>query len=920
MKKLFGVASAVLAAVSCSPSLLNAQLAAPASNLSIAVVPESADAQRVHTAQQQIEKNPQRAQGYNELALAYLRLARDTQNPLYLQQAAAAIEKGKSFAPDDFQLAKAGVALLLEARDDSNALEQARALNKKVPDDVTSYGYVAEADIALGNYADADASVQWMINMRPNNVAGLLLGAELRVLYGDASGALEFLNQAYSETPQVDPGQLVYIANRIAEIDLDSGQLAAADQVLVSAGALGTQSPETATLLARVRMQQHKPDQAVALLQALVSRQQTEHAPQSATLYLLANAQQQAGIATAAATFSRFAQTASADALKLSNDNIDLTLYYASRSETATDALHLAGQQVAQHQDVWTLDAYAWALYANGKYSDADIQMQKVAAVGIRSAQIFDHAGQIALKLNKPEAAAQNFAAAMQADPTSTFASDAGKRIVDIGRQAPLLIPAGAPAVTPTTTAAAATPAAPSTPAVLANTSRPIASIAEATDNGQVPTTLLVPKPTGTDRIIHQMQAQVSARPKDPSAYSGLGAAFFQRARETGDVEDYQLAEQSLTKSLDLVSTDLSATAPLESMAEVCMGEHRFTDALNYAQKALALGSGDVSAFAIVGDAYADMGEYEKAGIAYARLQPANTGPLEASQAYAQQTRTAYLKFVAGDVDAAIAEMQAAVSEGAQAHLPGENLAWLYFELGEFTYQAGKISAAADAYMTALTIYSGDYRALAGLGKVRASQGKFKQAITLYQSAIAVVPMPIYIAELGDIYNKTGDAADAEKQYKLVEYIGMLGHINQVLHNRDLALFYADHDRNLPEALTLARKEFEVRSDIYTWDALAWALYKNGSFSEAKDAMSHASRLGTKDPLLLFHSGMIAARLGEQEQARTQLQQALNINPQFSVLDAPVARQQLIALPAQPSLASNSATVVPSGHKAANVQ
>jgi hypothetical protein len=48
-------------------------------------------------------------------------------------------------------------------------------------------------------------------------------------------------------------------------------------------------------------------------------------------------------------------------------------------------------------------------------------------------------------------------------------------------------------------------------------------------------------------------------------------------------------------------------------MAEVCMGEHRFADALSYAQKALSLGTGDVSPFAIVGDAYADMGEYDKA-------------------------------------------------------------------------------------------------------------------------------------------------------------------------------------------------------------------------------------------------------------------------------------------------------------------
>ena len=111
-------------------------------------------------------------------------------------------------------------------------------------------------------------------------------------------------------------------------------------------------------------------------------------------------------------------------------------------------------------------------------------------------------------------------------------------------------------------------------------------------------------------------------------------------------------------------------------------------------------------------------------------------------------------------------------------------------------------------------------------------------------------------------------SAEARKQYQLVEYIGLLGHINQVLHNRDLALFYADHDIKLDEALALAHKEFEVRHDIYTWDALAWALYKNGKYQEASDAMDHALRPGTRDALLFFHAGMIASRLGQTSQAK----------------------------------------------------
>jgi tetratricopeptide (TPR) repeat protein len=140
----------------------------------------------------------------------------------------------------------------------------------------------------------------------------------------------------------------------------------------------------------------------------------------------------------------------------------------------------------------------------------------------------------------------------------------------------------------------------------------------------------------------------------------------------------------------------------------------------------------------------------------------------------------------------------------------------------------------------------------------------------------------------------------------------LLGHINQVLHNRDLALFYADHDMKLDEALTLAHKEFEVRHDIYTWDVLAWALYKNGKYQEASDAMDHALRPGAKDSLLFFHAGMISSRLGQSEQAKQRLQMALSINPHFHVIYSDVARQQMKVLDSQAGLtASQGQTYVP---------
>jgi Flp pilus assembly protein TadD len=52
-------------------------------------------------------------------------------------------------------------------------------------------------------------------------------------------------------------------------------------------------------------------------------------------------------------------------------------------------------------------------------------------------------------------------------------------------------------------------------------------------------------------------------------------------------------------------------------------------------------------------------------------------------------------------------------------------------------------------------------------------------------------------------------------------------------------------------------------------------------------------QFGTRDSLLLFHAGMIAEGLGQREQARTELKEALQINPHFHLIYANAAQQKL---------------------------
>jgi tetratricopeptide (TPR) repeat protein len=399
---------------------------------------------------------------------------------------------------------------------------------------------------------------------------------------------------------------------------------------------------------------------------------------------------------------------------------------------------------------------------------------------------------------------------------------------------------------------------------------------------------------TTTDATIRSLQTHLKMYPQDFQAYDALGASYIQKGRETADASYYELAKEALNKSLDQVSNGPDAASAKTHMAVVAMSEHQFEEALSWAQAALALGSGDPSPWAIVGDALTDLGEYQRADDAYARLQdPLHPEAESTGLAYERNSRLAYLQFLKGDAAHAIQSMRAAIAVAMSLHLPAENLSWSQYQLGEICFKSGDLIGAEQAYTAGLAIDPDSYRNLAGLGEVRTAQERYLEAIALYQKAIAVVPYPAFAAALYDLYLEVGRPADAQKQLELLEFISTLNPLNERLFYRDLALFYADHNLRLKQSVELAKKELEVRHDIYTWDILAWVLFKNGSVAEAAEAEDKALALGTGDALLDFHAGMIDFELGRSERAQTLFKRALTLNPHFHLIYAGQARERL---------------------------
>jgi tetratricopeptide (TPR) repeat protein len=390
---------------------------------------------------------------------------------------------------------------------------------------------------------------------------------------------------------------------------------------------------------------------------------------------------------------------------------------------------------------------------------------------------------------------------------------------------------------------------------------------------------------TPADRHISTAQAAIERAPKSPDGYNLLAAAYTQKARETGDFGYYARVEAALERSFEAAPGNHAAT---RMQAYLLLAYHRFDEALAVARRAVAQQPKDYEAYGALVDAHVELGQYEEAKKAVQAML--DLRPYTASYA-----RASYLRALHGDTEGAVEAMRLAV----QSANPGdpETVAWCRVHLGDELMNAGKRAEAEREYDHALFLFPDYHLALAAKARARLAANDTDAAVELYKRAQERVPSPETAIALGDIYTSSGRAAEAKKQFEFVEFVERTG-ASGGTYSRQLALFWADHDMKLDEALAAARRERATRSDIYTSDTLAWCLYKKGQYAEAKTAIDEALRLGTRDAAINYHAGMIYRALGERRAAAKHLQLALKLNPSFDVIQADVARQALRSLAA----------------------
>ena len=382
----------------------------------------------------------------------------------------------------------------------------------------------------------------------------------------------------------------------------------------------------------------------------------------------------------------------------------------------------------------------------------------------------------------------------------------------------------------------------------------------------------------GTQAAIAKLEAALASSPKNADALASLGLAYQIRWRETGDASYLPRSNVALEGALAVRRSDPAATLGLGNLALI---RHRFSQALVVGLKAQKLAPYSARPYGVVGDAQIELGRYPAAFKSFERM--VSLRPNLASYA-----RIAYARELSGDTAGAVAAMQLAFdAAGGQP----EATAWVDVELGKLEFGRGRVAAADQHFRSALTIFPGYVYALEQRARVEVASGRLDRAIALARQASEAIPLPQFVGVLGDLLDRRGLHAEARRQHATVAVIDQLLVAAGVRVDLESALYRADHGVRPLETVALARRARNDRPSIYGDDALGWALARAGRCQEAVSWSQRSLRLGTRDALLWFHRGYAAGCAGDEAGMKTWYARALELNPNFSLRFAPIARK-----------------------------
>lgn len=382
------------------------------------------------------------------------------------------------------------------------------------------------------------------------------------------------------------------------------------------------------------------------------------------------------------------------------------------------------------------------------------------------------------------------------------------------------------------------------------------------------------PVAVGLDRAVAFFEDRLKRDPEDFTAANQYSDRLLRRLRWSGRLDDLRRAEEVTSLSLKAMPPEQNPSG-LAQRARVLSALHRFGEAADLARQLETLTPDKALPQQLLGDSLLELGDLAGAERAFAEALA------RSERDYSSEHRAARLAWERGDLDATAQHLDAVV-ELAPADLP-EIRVWALVQRGKHAFQRGRHDAAEKDYLAALALAPKQWNAQEHLGELRGAQGRYEEAAGIFHEAATATNRPELWQALGDLhlFYKKPEAAKLVHETARSAYRASLAR-KEVLYVHHLAAFFSDSEQDAARAVELAEQDLKLRKTAAAYDALAWALYRRGDFTEAVAASEKALAGGIRDSHILYHAGTIRMSAGDIAAGQRLLRLAAEVNPHFA--------------------------------------
>lgn len=372
------------------------------------VAPAFESGPEILAAEKFIEKDPGSPQGYNLLAVASIKRARETGDHSFNKKGETAVEKALSLEPDDQTARKLHATLMATAHRFVEARESALSLTSEFPDDAFAYGILVDANAELGNYEEAVKAAQKMVDLKPNS-ASFARVAHMRSLHGDHAGAVKMLITAARTADPQDKEAQSWCLMQLGKEYFKVGDLDRANKVVDESLAISPNHPLALIEKARYLAASGDLDGAEGRL-----RQASARVANTEAAIMLGKISRKRGNLEEA---RRHYASAEKTELEAGGDVHPFALLWADEEMRLDEALAVAKTDYETNKDIYASDILAWCMHKKGMTQEARGIIQNALRLNTNDARILYHAGMIERELGNRKLAAKYLASALKANP-----------------------------------------------------------------------------------------------------------------------------------------------------------------------------------------------------------------------------------------------------------------------------------------------------------------------------------------------------------------------------------------------------------------------------------------------------------------------------------------------------------------------